>query len=139
MDTETQLDIPDAIRDAMRDDEIENMQSLDGWAIGTVCLIEEDNVRTVTTRIEDAWIELFNGAGRAGESDEQSTGSTIDDHRSSKFGGVRFMAVDSDGEYRESYAYPNRDALSGNEPGWYVAEYVKPTEPRIGPEEPRYV
>lgn len=115
MSPETVPDIPEQIREMMRDEEIENMQSLDGWAVGTVAPIEEDEVRTVTERIENAWIELFNGAGRAGE-----------------FGGVRFMAIDSDGEYREAYAYPDRDSLDGNEPGWYVAEYDAPENPDVG-------
>lgn len=94
-------EIPDEIASMMRDDEIENMRNLDGWAVGTVVLVGDETSR----RIEDAWIELFNGEGRAGE-----------------FGGTRFMAID-DGEYEEAYAYGSKEAMGDRDIGWYVESY----------------
>ena len=111
-------DIPEQIKELMRDEEIENMQNLDGWAVGTVIEVDEDGTRVATH--EDAWIELFNGEGRAG-----------------KFGGVRFMAV-TDGTYEEAYAYATRDSSVGNEPCFYVKEYDVPSNPRYGAPGPEF-
>lgn len=117
--------IPEQIRRFHRDDEIRNMDHLFGWAIGTVVEVRDgEEERT----IEDAWLELFNGEGTAGE-----------------FGGVRFHAVidpeearhqdvkDLDG-YIESYAYGTRDAFEERDrsDGWYVSEYQHPEDPDIG-------
>lgn len=134
MTNETSRHVPEQIQSVMRDEEIENMQNLDGWAVGKVARQETTTNPDAPDRevLENAWIELFNGDGRAGESAEQSAGSTVDDLRSPKFGGVRFMAVDDDGGYREAYAYPSRKALLGNEPGWYVSEWYEPTDPDVG-------
>lgn len=137
MSSQTSHEIPEQIRDVMREDEIENMENLDGWATGRVALQEiTANPEHDDEVLDNAWIELFNGEGLAGESAEQSAGSTVEDRRSSKFGGVRFMAVDDDGEYREAYAYPDRKSLHGNEPGWYVQKFYQPTDPDVGPRYP---
>ena len=111
-------EIPDKITELMRDNEIENMQNLDGWAVGTICHIDMDG--NITREIKGAWIELFDGEGGAGI-----------------FDGVRFMAVDN-GEYEESYAHESREHLekrrdgekaglvgsvSGSYPAWFVKEY----------------
>jgi len=120
MSSQTSHEIPEQIRDVMREDEIENMENLDGWAVGRVALQEiTANPEHDDEVLDDAWIELFNGEGLAGE-----------------FGGVRFMAVDADGEYREAYAYPDRKSLHGNEPGWYVQKFYQPTDPDVGPRYP---
>lgn len=109
MEQETNSDtslpeIPEQIRDVMREEEIENIRNLDGWAFGPVGCRDGGHTKEV---IADAWIELFNGDGRAGT-----------------FGGVRFMAVDQTGEYREAYAYGSEAALEQNtDTGWFVIEY----------------
>lgn len=124
METETRPEIPEPIRDIMRDEEVENMRNLDGWAVGTVTLVE----RGATIRsIDNAWIELFNGAGRAGS-----------------FGGVRFMAIDEskpaeaevayiDPQYEEAYAYATADDFDvDSSTGWYVEQYDVPDDPDYG-------
>lgn len=103
--------IPETIQEYMHDEELENMRNLDGWAVGTVVQIIDG---AVTKRIEDAWIELFNGEGRAGE-----------------FEGVRFLAVHED-EYEESYAYSSAAAMGEKKTAWCVEEWKEPEEPDIG-------
>lgn len=121
MSSETTHEIPEQIREIMQDGEIGNMRNLCGWAVGRVA--RQDTTANPDGPdievLDEAWIELFNGKGRAGE-----------------FGGVRFMAVDDDGEYREAYAYPSRKDLFGNEPGWYVQKFYQPTNPEIGIRKP---
>lgn len=112
-------EIPTSIRELMREDELENMRNRDGWATGTVALVDETG--DIADRIENAWIELFDGEGAAAASD-----------------GVRFMAVRGDGEYEEAYAHEDRDTLerrrdgeavgergtvTGSYPAWFVEEY----------------
>lgn len=110
MSQETDYEIPDQVQDILWDEEIENMRSFDGWAVGTVSLLTE---RDADETIENVWIELMNGNGRAGN-----------------FGGVRFLGVDSSGELREAYAYPSKDAVNGD--GWYVESFTEPADPDIG-------
>lgn len=120
-----ELDLPPGIANIMREEEIDNMLALDGWAVGTVVHVEDGEEER---RLENAWIELFNGEGRAGE-----------------FGGVRFMAIDPDDDsepesdhlptgYAEAYAYGDEETWENNpkESGWYVAEYVAPEDPNVG-------
>lgn len=99
MSSETTHEIPEQIREIMQDGEIGNMRNLCGWAVGRVSrqdtAVNPDGPDVEV--LDEAWIELFNGKGRAGESAEQSAGSTVEDRRSSKSGGVRFMAVDDAG------------------------------------------
>lgn len=116
MSSETELEIPEQIENVMRQEEIENMRSLDGWAIGTVVQTDWDG--EVVHRFDDAWVELFNGDGRAG-----------------RFGGVRFMTVD-DGDYEEAYAYAGRTAAEGSHPCYYVETWTEPEFPEIGPRSP---
>lgn len=111
-------EIPSRIREMMADEEVENMRNRDGWATGTVKRVDDDG--EVVETFEDAWIELFNGAGRAGN-----------------FGGVRFQWADpdvdydpdepwaDDGGYEEAYAYPTREHADGNTspPFYFVAEW----------------
>lgn len=107
-------DIPDQVAEVLSSEDIEDIGNREGWAIGTVVLSREGegDVR----RIENAFIELFNGEGLAG-----------------RFGGVRFLAVDG-GEYEESYAYANRGALTNSrtDEGWYVEEFTSPKNPNYG-------
>lgn len=109
--------IPQSVAEKLRDQEIENIQNRNGWAIGKVVLIRDGEQ---TREIDDAIIELFNGDGKAGD-----------------FGGVKFLAED-DGEYEESYAYATKRALeqSGKQTGWYVAEYTNPANPDYGKPSP---
>ena len=93
--------IPEQIAEVMYDEELQNMRKLDGWSVGTVVKRRPNGTEPVT--LNDAWIELFDGNGRAGQ-----------------YGGVRFMAITEDGEYEEAYAYGNKTASLGNEPCWYV-------------------
>jgi hypothetical protein len=116
-------EIPDRIEELMRDEEIENMRNLDGWAVGTVALVEKG---TEIASVDDAWIELFNGEGRAGQ-----------------FGGVRFMALceeqamDDFDEYLEAYAYGSFSSFRANAgTGWYVKRYDHPDDPDVGQEAP---
>jgi len=109
-------DVPEQIEEIMQGDELGNMRNLCGWAVGTV--VQTDSLGNGVERFEDAWVELFNGEGRAGN-----------------FGGVRFMAV-SDGEYEEAYAYPDYESFRGNEPGYYVTEWHVPDQPDVGIRKP---
>lgn len=99
------IDIPDELRELLQDDELTNMRNRDGWATGTAVRVEDGEVGVDT--IEDAWVELFNGDGTAGE-----------------FTGVRFMAV-QDGSYTEAYAYatPETFEANGGDSGWYIESY----------------
>lgn len=108
--------IPEQIAQIMTGVEIENMKALDGWAVGDV--VETNERGQVVNTYEDAWAELFNGAGRAGE-----------------FGGVRFMSVDG-GDYHEAYAYPSEETADGNHPCYYVIEWIEPEEPAVGRQYP---
>jgi hypothetical protein len=133
MSSETVPEIPEQIRDVMMDEEIENMRNFDGWAVGTA--IQLDAFGMEVERYEDAWVELFNGNGSAGE-----------------FGGVRFMAVPdgesderseedtgdrSEPQYVEAYAYPSRVCADGNEPCYCIETWDEPEQPEIGPKYPK--
>lgn len=100
-------EIPDAIRNVIDGEEARYMRLRRGWATGTVVRVEEDDPEA--ERIEDAWIELFNGMAGA-----------------AVFGGVRFMA-EVDGGLKEQYAYANEEAADEDvcEPYWYVEEYYE--------------
>lgn len=110
--------IPDAITELFNETEIENIRNRDGWAVGTVELVVDGDVERT---IEDAYIELFNGEGLAGE-----------------VGGVRFVAVD-EGELEESYAFATRRALerSIQSEGWVVSAWTDPADPDYGLAAPR--
>lgn len=101
------------VAEKLREDELQNINQRDGWAVGTVVLCVEGNV---TRRIEEAYIELFNGAGRAGQ-----------------FGGVKFLA-EHNNEYEESYAYATEKAFnnSSEDEGWYVESFTSPSNPDYG-------
>lgn len=114
MQDDIDIRIPEQIASFMTDTEMENMRSLDGWAVGTVYRVEDTVSKMPVEIFEDAWIELFNGAGQARE-----------------LGGVRFMAV-NDGEYEEAYAYPSSGAACGNEPCYYVTSWTAPEDPDVG-------
>lgn len=104
--THAQSEIPVQIAELMRDDELDNMRSLDGWAVGTVVCHESGEE---VARITDAWIELFDGNGRA-----------------SVFGGVRFMGL-RDGEYEEAYAHADSCLFEQDDrTGWFVESYTEP-------------
>lgn len=107
-------DIPDMIRAVVPDEEIENMQNLDGWAVGHITECVEN---VVIRQIEDAWIELFNGEGCAGE-----------------FGGVRFMGKNDEGRYEEAYAYGSKEAAERNNDDtcFYVRVFTHPKDPNVG-------
>lgn len=98
--------IPDEIADLMTDEELAEMRSRNGWAVGTVTEVGDDG--SVLRTIEEAWVELFNGEGLSGA-----------------FGGVRFQAVDENGDYTESYAYATEEAAEENTtpPYWFVESY----------------
>lgn len=108
-------EIPEKITELMREEEIENIQNRNGWAVGTV--VQSSREGEIVETIEPAFIELFNGEGLAGV-----------------FGGVKFLAVDGDGEYRESYAYATRDAFENSQggAGWYVESFTDPEDPDYG-------
>lgn len=127
---QSEPEIPEQIESIMQSGELGNMRNLCGWAVGTVVRVG-DRHHFVEERFRNAWVELFNGEGRAGESAELRAGSTVEDCRSSKFGGVRFMAV-TDGEYEEAYAYPDEESAQGNEPCYYVEEWDVPDQPDVG-------
>lgn len=112
MSRETIPEIPEQIESIMQSGELGNMRNLCGWAVGTA--VQVDSLGNEVERYENAWVELFNGEGRAGE-----------------FGGVRFMAV-SDGEYEEAYAYPDRESAEGNEPCYVITEWDVPNHPDVG-------
>lgn len=117
MSSQTEIpEIPEQIEELMQSGELGNMRNLVGWAVGTV--VKTDSLGNEVERYEDAWVELFNGKGRAGE-----------------FGGVRFMAVEDD-EYEEAYAYPDEQSFRGNEPGYYVTEWRVPDHPDVGIKKP---
>jgi len=113
--SDTNDEIPEQIRDLLRDGEVENIRNRDGWAIGTATLVEDGEVGAET--IDNACIELFNGDGLSGV-----------------FGGVRFMGVDDEGEYEESYAYATREAFeqTGKDNGWFIESYADPEDPDYG-------
>jgi hypothetical protein len=114
----SEFEVPEEIQSMLTEEEIENIESRSGWAIGTVQLIRDgDAVET----LETAFIELFNGEGRAGT-----------------FGGVRFMAAvnedSSPKSFREAYAYATTEAgqqQGGNE-YHVVSEYLDPEDPDYG-------
>jgi hypothetical protein len=117
MSSETEIpDIPEQIEELMQSDELGNMRNLCGWAVGDV--VEVNPQGKAVESYSDAWVELFNGEGRAG-----------------RFGGVRFMVV-SDGEYEEAYAYPDEESAHGNEPCYYVTEWIVPDQPDVGIKKP---
>jgi hypothetical protein len=95
MSLENLPEIPEQIESIMESGELGNMRNLCGWAVGTIIECRIDNGTLVTIEHGEAWVELFNGEGRAGE-----------------FGGVRFMAVWND-TYHEAYAYPDEDSARG--------------------------
>lgn len=110
-------EIPDRIADVMEPEERANMRQRKGWATGTAVHIDENGQQT--RRLEDVWVELFNGHGGAGV-----------------FGGVRFQWTDGeeydeekpwadDGGYEEVYAYATKEAAEdeATAPYWYIAEY----------------
>lgn len=103
------VDIPDQIRELLSDEEIENIENRNGWALGIVVLSENGDE---AERFEGAVIELLNGDGRAGD-----------------FGGVNFLAV-ADGELREAKAYATREAFenSSRDSGWFVEKYTDPED-----------
>jgi hypothetical protein len=109
------FDVPDPIEAVLTDKECANLRSRDGWAVGVVKHI---NHGEVVESFRPAFIELFNGEGRAGE-----------------FGGVRFMAaVDSEEPFEEAYAYATREAAE-EQPGkvyYAVTEYLDPDDPDYG-------
>lgn len=121
-------EVPDAIREVHRDEEIENMRHFDGWAIGSIALMESG---IVAGYVEDCWIELFNGEGRGRE-----------------FGGVKAFAeleaddpkaeaipgIEGTEGYFETYAFATKEALelSRQTEGWYVDEWEIPEEPDYG-------
>lgn len=108
------VDVPDEVADVLREEELQNIEDRRGWAIGTVVKDEQGDV---TDRIEKAFIELQNGRGRAGA-----------------FGGLKFLAVNDDGEYEEAYAFATREAYGESEQhlGWYVEEFTDPEDPDYG-------
>lgn len=116
MDSETVPEIPDEIQEMMNSEERRNMRNLDGWAVGTV--IQVNTIGNIIGRYTGAWIELFNGQGRAGE-----------------FGGVKFMWAVC-GAYEEAYAYPNERSAQGHEPCYVVEEFTHPENPDVGREVP---
>lgn len=85
-------EIPEQISELMTDEELENMKNRDGWTTGTIHELDENG--EVVNEFTDAWIELFDGNGRAGV-----------------FDGVKYMYVDEDGEYDESYAHESQEHL----------------------------
>lgn len=112
MSLENLPEIPKQIESIMESGELGNMRNLCGWAVGHA--VQVDAQGEAVARYENAWVELFNGKGRAGE-----------------FGGVRFMAVE-DGEYEEAYAYPDADSAEGNYPCYYITEWVVPDHADVG-------
>ena len=104
-DRQDEINLPQQIEDLIAEVEMENMKTRNGWATGSVVLIDGEGNRS--REIEQAWIELFNGEGEAANT-----------------GGVRFMAVVG-GEYEEAYAYPDEETAEeyGSPPYWYVTEY----------------
>lgn len=103
-------EIPPAITEILMDEELENIRNRTGWAIGVV--VQDDN-GTEQRRIEDAVIELLNGAGGAGA-----------------FGGVKFLATEG-GSLTEADAFATEEAYreSSQSEGWYVAEWTDPGNP----------
>jgi hypothetical protein len=119
-------EIPDELIEILTDEELENLQSRTGWAIGTIQLIEdrenedgEDENRVVKRELSDCPIELLNGRGTAG-----------------RFGGMNAFAVDTDGKFMEVKAYGSIDAfdVSSKSSGWVVTEYTDPADPPISNE-----
>lgn len=117
MAQETVPEIPVAIEELMRDEELRNMRNLDGWAVGTA--IQVNKIGNIIGLYDEAWIELFNDDGRAGE-----------------FGGVKFMWANDDGAYKEAYAYPNERSERGHEPCYVIEEFTHPENPNVGQEAP---
>ena len=109
-------EIPKRIREILEDDEIANAHRRKGWATGTAVRLDEHG--EVAERLEDVWIELFNGYGRAGV-----------------FGGVRVMWADDSVDYEdpwdeddgftEEYAFATAYAgvEEGDPPYWYIESY----------------
>lgn len=120
-------EVPEAVRAVHSEEEIENMLLFRGWALGSVTYVGNGDGE----RIDVAWIELFNGEGRAGE-----------------FGGVKAFTqadpgwplaeeipgIDGTAGYYETYAFATAEAFeqSGQESGWYVDEWIAPEEPDYG-------
>lgn len=114
----SEFEVPEEIQSMLTDEEIENIESRAGWAVGTVQLIRDgDAVETLTP----TFIELFNGDGCAGT-----------------FGGVRFMAAvdenSSPKSFREAYAYATTEAgqQQGSDEYHVVSEYLDPEDPDYG-------
>lgn len=107
--------LPEQAVEFLNDEEVENLRNRDGWATGTVVHVEDGEE---AERFEDAAIELFNGAGRAGQ-----------------FDGARFMWGDDEDEYEEAYCYTSEEQFeaSGKDAAYYVAEYDDPEDPDVGP------
>lgn len=121
-------EIEQRIRELLSDDEIAELEDRNGWAIGTVAMMNVDG--EIEQELDNAVIELFNGDGGAGE-----------------FGGVRFTWVDpevdyeeawEDQGYQEAYAHASKEALerNGTLPSWFVKEFTDPEKPYVGQESP---
>jgi hypothetical protein len=110
--------IPEQIREVLHIPELDNLRNRDGWAKGEVTLIEAGAERQT---IEEAFIELFNDEGTAGE-----------------FGGVKFMA-EQGGALLENYAFATREAFeeSSQSQGWVVTEWTDPDDPEYGEPAPQ--
>lgn len=117
--------VPEGFEEVLRPEEIQNMRHFKGWAIGSVTYVDEGNVGA--DRVEDCWIELLNGEGRAGE-----------------FGGVKAFnrremeaprTLDFPVEgYFEVYGFATPEAFeaSSQTSGWYVDEWETPGQPDFG-------
>lgn len=115
-------EVPEPHRELSTEPEVENMRSLKGWAYGTIAEVEDGDI----VEEFEAWIETFDGNGRAGV-----------------FEGVRFMAADEDywkpaedGGFdfpipKEAYAACDRDDFETREKtdGFYVKEYLHGENP----------
>lgn len=106
-------EIPDPLKRVLTDDEVENIRNRDGWALGTIALFDKGERQQTH---EDAYIELFNGDGGAGQ-----------------FGGVKAHAVES-GELTEVYAYATLECFEAGRAHnkWVVTEYTDPEDPDYG-------
>lgn len=114
----SEYEVPEEIQSMLTDEEIANIESRTGWAVGIVQLIRDGEVDET---LEPAFIELFNGDGRAGS-----------------FGGVRFMAAVDESStpksFREAYAYATTQAgqQQGGDEYHAVSEYLDPEDPDYG-------
>ena len=123
---EVDTEVPPRIQALMRPSELEHMKDRNGWALGTVVLINGEGAEA--KRLDDAWIELFNGAAGTSAGGVKFLWADPDIPRPGSSACEWLGEIDDDPGYMEAYAFGSHDAAqqAGTPPYWYVESFVEP-------------